>query len=259
LIYAAFVLWLSLILGMGLGVYRLWSQLLRPIWVNWAILPGTVVSEIAYIVGCLITGGEVDQAKLMDGGSGSRKKSSSKSEPKSKRRLRTAGSVLAILVSILACAGGILVVHHLLGRHVTDQLGSIWSSSGELPEDLPMTWPAFWGQLSHLVHMQRQACEALPRLEWTRWEVVLFVYLSMCLAIRLTPMRGSARQKLAAVLLIAGIVAVVAGLVPQSREAVQTVWPLLTYVWTSLLTVLLASLVLCGAITVIRVVAGTRR
>ena len=70
MIYAAFTLWLVLILFAGIGVYRLWTKLVKPAWVNWALLPGTVVSEMAYIFGCLITGGEIRRAKLMPDGGG---------------------------------------------------------------------------------------------------------------------------------------------------------------------------------------------
>jgi hypothetical protein len=263
LIYAAFVLWLFLILGMGVGVYRLCSQLVRPTRVNWAILPGTIVSEMAYTFGGLIThvfrnvltGGELKRDKLIDGGSSRKSRSGSKDKSKS----RAFGSVLASLVSIATCAAAIVAAQWLLGRHVMEKFTEVWSRSGKLPEELPMTWPAFWGQLDRLVHLQRSTCEALVRLEWAQWQVTVFVYLSMCLAVRLTPVRGTARQTLAAMLAVAGIVALIAGLAPQAKGLVEQIWPLLTYVWTGLLTLLLMSLLLCGAVTVVRVLAGTSR
>ena len=66
MIYATFTVWLFLVLFVGAGVYRLWSGMVRPAWVNWALLPGTVVSEMAYIFGCLITGGAIRRATLLD-------------------------------------------------------------------------------------------------------------------------------------------------------------------------------------------------
>ena len=257
MVYAAFVFWLVLILGMGVGVYRLWSQLLRPAWVNWAILPGTIVSEVSYIFGCLITGGEIQRAKLMDGGSGSKPRSKRSSE--SKPRFRTFGAVSSSLVSVLACAGAIVGIEWLLGQPVMATFRQVWSASGNLPDKLPLSWTALWGELDHLMRLQRHACEALVRLEWAQWQVSVFVYLSLCLAIRLTPVRGTSRQTLAAVLIIFGLVALIGGLVPESRTVIEQYWPLLTYVWSVVLTLLLASLIFCGVVAVIRVVAGTSR
>ena len=68
MIYAAFTVYLLLIIAMGLGIYRQWTSLVKPAIVHWALLPGTFVSEVAYIIGCLITGGEIKRAKLMDNG-----------------------------------------------------------------------------------------------------------------------------------------------------------------------------------------------
>ena len=58
-IVAAFVVYLVLIIFMGLGIYRIWRQMVPTAGISWALLPGTVVSEMAYILGCLIAGGEI--------------------------------------------------------------------------------------------------------------------------------------------------------------------------------------------------------
>ena len=70
MIYAAFSVYLLGILFTAMGVYRLWAGIVKPGRVNWALLPGTVVAEMAYIFGSLITGGEIRRAKLMDAGKG---------------------------------------------------------------------------------------------------------------------------------------------------------------------------------------------
>ena len=56
MVYVEFTVWLLLIVFCSIAVYRLWTGMVRPAWVNWVLLPGTVVSEMAYIFGCLITG-----------------------------------------------------------------------------------------------------------------------------------------------------------------------------------------------------------
>ncbi len=80
MIYATFSVWLVLTLFAGMGVYRLWTRLVKPTYVHWALLPGTIVSEMAFIFGCLITGGEVKRAKLIEGPGGGKGKSSSRTK-----------------------------------------------------------------------------------------------------------------------------------------------------------------------------------
>ena len=58
-IYIWFVIWMFLLLAMAAGVYALLARLMSPAAVQWLLLPGTLVSEVAYMFGMLITGGEI--------------------------------------------------------------------------------------------------------------------------------------------------------------------------------------------------------
>jgi hypothetical protein len=68
-VYLAFGLYLLLIILAAAGVYKLLASLIKPAATAWLLLPGTIVSEMGYIFGCLITGGEIRRAKLIDAGS----------------------------------------------------------------------------------------------------------------------------------------------------------------------------------------------
>ena len=113
MIYAAFSVYLLGILFAAMGVYRLWAGLVRPRWVNWALLPGTIVAEMAYILGCLITGGEIRRAKLMDGGGGGGGRrggktdgsSAGEAEPttEAEPKFRILGPIVAAWLSLVAC------------------------------------------------------------------------------------------------------------------------------------------------------------
>lgn len=259
MIYAAFAVWLFLALFMGAGIFRLWTSLVPPRWVNIALLPGTVVSELAYIFGCLITGGEVRRAKLMDGGGGGGGKGKSKGDsgggdggPTSDASpgLKGLGLVLASLLAIAACGAGILLVHSLLGEPVMQEFDA------RLPQDVPTGWAAFWSHLNTQVSLVRLTAETYGDLSWLDWRVPLFVYLALCLSIQLAPVRRPMRPTLAAVVLIAALIAVIGVLSDRFRGLIGDVWPLLTYVWSSLLLVLAATLIIRGVVGLVNILRG---
>jgi len=242
-IYAAFTVYLLGIFFMALGIYRLWAEMLRPRWVSWALLPGTVVSEMAYIFGCLITGGEIRRAKLMDSGS-----------PPSGRR-KHLGPVIAAFMSILACGAGIVIVHALLGEPVIGQFAvgaDALLRPAELPRQLPTHAAAFWDQFILQVRLLRRMAGTWLELDWLNWRVPLFVYLATCLSIRLAPVRRSLRATLAAVVVLAAIIAIVGVIWRQFDGLMGDIWPLVTYVWSSLLFLLAVSLLVRGAFGLVR-------
>lgn len=262
MIYAAFTVWLFAILPVGWGVYRLWAGMLRPAWVNWALLPGTVVSEMAYIFGCLITGGEIRRAKLLDTPSkNGRARQAGESEPTTEAapRLKIVGPVVAALLSIVACVAAILLVHSLLGKPVIEKFihgqGGMLAGA-ELPKELPRSWDAFWRQAELQVSLLKRMCETYGELPWRSWRVGLFVYLAACLSIRLAPVRRPIRPALGAVVLIAAVIALIGVISDRFRNLMQDIWPLLTYVWTSLLLLLVVSLIIRGLVSLVRVLAG---
>ena len=251
LVYVTFALWLFLILCMGIGVYKLWTKLVRPAWVDWALLPGTVVSEMSYIFGWLITGGEIQRAKLLDGES----KGASSSKTQAKPGIKTIGAVLASLVGILGGVAALVALQSVLGQDVIERFAGAWSEPG-LPMELPASWSAFWTHASRLLDLQRATCETFAALEWGQWQVALFVYLSICLAIRLAPARSTGRGTLGAIVLLAALCALIGALSTGFRNVLVKSWPLLTYVWAGLLTALLATLLLHGGVSVVRAIRG---
>lgn len=255
MIYAAFTLWLFLIVFLGLGVHRLLSQMLKPAWINWALLPGTVVSEMAYIFGCLITGGEIRRAKIMPTSPGSRSRDDGEPTTESTAKLKVIGPVVAALIAMVACAGSIVVAGSLLGGPVMDE----FSVRGEsLPKSLPTDWGLLWGQINQQVGLLRQTCEALARLDWLDWRVPLFVYLGMCLALRLAPVRRDLRPTLAAAVVIAGVIAIVGGISSRFAGLMRDIWPLLAYVYATLLLLLIAVLLVRGVVLLSQVLVGKR-
>lgn len=250
MIYAAFTLWLLLILFTGIGVYRQWARLVKPSRVNWALLPGTAISEMAYIFGCLITGGEIRRAKLIP----SREGVEGEGEPTAEAAagLKFVGPIVASLLAIVACGGAILAAHALLGEPLIEE----FRVGAALPQKLPTSWDGLWAQVGMQVSLLRRMCETWGRAEWTNWRVPLFVYLSLCLSIRLSPVRRPVRPTLGAVVAIAGAIALIGLIWGRFDRLMEDIWPLLTYIWASLLFMLVVTLLLRGVVALVRILAG---
>lgn len=257
MIYAAFSVWLFLILFVGIGIYRLWTGLVKPAWVNWTLLPGTVVSEMAYIFGCLITGGTVKHAKLIDT-PGEGKKGGGEAKTEASPGLKGFGPVVASLLAIVACGAAILLVHSLLGKPVLDQFNATrgFLESSGVPKELPDSWDAFWAQIGGQVSLLQRTLETWGQVQWSDWHVPLFVYLSICLAIRLAPVGRPVRPTLAAVVLIAVLIGLVGLTWKRFSDLMNDLWPLVNYVWATLLMLLVLTLVLYGVLALIAVLSG---
>ena len=242
---------------MGTGIYRLWASIAKPGWVNWVLLPGTVVSEMGYIFGCLITGGEIRRAKIMPD---TKEGSNGDGEPTTEmtKGMKYVGPVVASLVSILACVACILAVHAALGAPVIEKFlkadGQLPLAS--LPQRLPTTWDVLWDQVSRQVHLLRRMCETWTRIDWLDWRTPLFVYFSMCLAVRLSPTHRPMRPTLAATATTAVVIALLGLIWARFSTLIRDVWPLLTYLWANLLFLLVVTLLLLGFVSLIRIFAG---
>ena len=258
MVYAAFAFWFFLVVFAGLGVYRLWRQVVRPKWVNGVLLPGTLASEMGYILGSLITGGEIRRARLFGGGRGG-----SEAEPATEAapRFRFLGPMVASMLAVVTCAGGIVAAHELLGEPVIVKfiLADGLFTPLSLPKELPGTWDGLWRQVELQVKLLRRMAETLGRLDWLDWRSVLFVYLAACLSVRLAPVGRDLRPTLAAVAVLAGIFAAVAAITSSYTDLMARIWYLLTYIWANLLFLLAVTGLVRGLAALVGVLAGKKR
>lgn len=264
MIYAWFTLWLFLIIFAGTGVYGLLSRLTKPVIVNWLLLPGTIVSEMAYIFGCLITGGEIRRSKIMPGEGGDGGSPATDAQPK----LKFLGPVVAATIATAACGLAILLSYSLLDKPViSDFLGDGKIRPVELaPKAFPGKeavdsvrggWNVFWDVVGHQVYILKRMAETLGQLKWKDWHVPVFLYLSVCLAVRLSNGSRPLRPTLLAGILIAGIIALIGTISTKFSDLMSAdIWPLLTYVWALLLFLLVLALALTGLVALIKSIAG---
>lgn len=248
--------WLFLILFAGVGVCRLWSGLLRPAWVNWALLPGTLVSEMAFILGTLITGGEVRWSRLVPAGGG-KGRDGGEAGTQTSGGLRVVGPIVAAGLSVIACIAGILVVRWWIGGYVLETF-VLSGPVDELPRRLPGSWEGFWKLVAVQVELLRGTCEFWARLDWLSWRVVVFVYLSACLSLRLAAPGRDLRWTLAAMAAISAGMALAGAISARFETLLGDVWPLVTYVWSLLLFLLVVSALLAGAVELVRILAGRK-
>lgn len=247
---------------MGMGVYVLWTRMLKPAWIHWALLPGTVISEMAYIFGCLITGGEIRRAKLLDapasGDGRKRRTDGAELAAEATSRLRIAGPILAALISMTACGAAIVLAHSLLGEPVLRKFSILDGvvRTMALPESLPTSWEGLWDHLARQLGILRRMCETWGEVDWLDWRVPLFVYLAICLSVRLAPARRNLRFTLAAGVVIAGVIALAGAVSKQFTHLIEDVWPLLTYVYATVLFLLALTLLIRGMVLVVRALAG---
>ncbi len=259
MIYAAFAIWFFLIVFMALGVHALWARLVPPRYVAWVLLPGTILAEMAYIFGSLITGGEVRSARILPGGAARRGRAEGDGEPTTDATggLKVVGPLVAALLAVAACLGGIVIAHGLLGEPVLSAFATRGLLTGSLlPQELPGSMGEFWDLLRAQPTLLQRITETFADVRWLNWRVPLFVYLTICFTVRLAPGRKDMRYTLAAVVILAGLIALAGVVSTRFTDLIQDIWPLLTYVWALLLLLLALTLLIHGAIALGRVLAG---
>jgi hypothetical protein len=126
----------------------------------------------------------------------------------------------------------------------------------QISPELPRSLAAFWEQLRSLVTLCEKTLEAVRHSDVVPWQMTLFVYMMICLTVRLAPWPGNLKGHMLAVILIS-MVAVLAGtLTPRLELAIHAAWPqlCLTVGWLLLLLLisLVAKAVVASARTIIR-------
>ncbi len=260
--YAWFSVWLLLTIFMGMGIFTLLARLTKPVVVTCLLLPGTIVSELAYILGCLITGGEIRRSRIMPeskGGDGGQPVTEAQS------RLGFFGPLVASTFAIVACGAAILAVNKYVDKgDVVHQFAlksdGLLPPKGSFDEKAPASGAAavnyFWKLVHSQVDLLKRSTDVLGELKWKEWKVPLFVYLSLCLGVRLSVATRPVRPTLAAVVLIAGGIAITGALWDKFSDLMSDVWPLLSYVWGLLLLTLVATLLLSGLVALLKALAG---
>lgn len=249
--YAAATLWLMLIVLLAWGVHHLWSGLVKPRVVNSLLLPGTLVAQLGHVLGLLVTGGTVNNTALMkDDESGA-----PVAEADARPRLPVFGPIIVALLPIVALGGAIYVSAGQIGGPLLAQMPEMSADNTYVAQRVPDSLPFFWAQLRDLITLMERTVEALRRTDLMDWRNALFVYLLVCMSVRMAPLPGNLRGHLGAVLLTGLFAGVLGSFVPAVPEAIHSAWPAVTLTVATLLLLLVASLIVRGVTGLIRILA----
>lgn len=244
--YAAMTFWLSVIVFCASGVHRLWSSLVQPKIVNSILLPGTLVAQLGHIVGLLVTGGTVNNTTLVkDDDSGG-----PQTDNDSKTRVPVIGSIIIALLPMAGCAVAIYWTARYFGSQFIEAMRASQFNPMWLPTSLPGFFQTVRGSLALVEHL----IKVVSASDLHNWQTVLFLYLVICLSVRMAPLTGNLRGSLGAIALF-GVIAFLVGQIAKPQAGVFTsAWPLVVFCVAVLLLLLIFSLLVRGAVGLIRTV-----
>ena len=249
MLYAATTFWLLMAVLMAWGVHHLWSRMLKPRTVNSVLLPGTLVAQLGHVLGLLVTGATVTNTTLY--------KDDDSGEPEltqdPKPRIPVIGPIMIGMLPLLACAVAVFFVTRYLGGQIVAQL-----NEQSVAETLPTTLAGFWQLLRDQITLVEVAVAAAIGADWGQWQVWLFVYLVICLTVRMAPFPGTLRGSLGATVVLGLLAAFLSSVADAGRNSFQAGWTVLSLSVATLLFLLLASLLVRGTVGLVKLLAGNK-
>jgi len=249
MLYAALTFWLLVIVFSAWGVHGLWSRLVKPRVVNTVLLPGTLVAQLGHVLGLLITGNPVRNTTLM----GDDEKGAPQSDAPETQRIPVVGPIVTGLLPLVACAACLYAAARLWGGSVFEGLSRY--NGITIPHALPTTLAGAWDLLRDSVSVMENLLIAVRQSDLTRWQTLLFLYLAVCLTVRMTPFEGNRRGAIGAILLAGLTICVLSLLSPRVPEFIASSWPVLSFAVGTLLFLLLFSLAVSGVVGLVKTLA----
>ena len=244
MVYIALTFWLLVIVLTAWGVHRLWSGMIKPKLLNTILLPGTLIAQLGHVLGLLITGATVSNTTLY--------KNDESGDPETtidpKPRVPLVGPVIIAMLPLRACAVAIFFVARHLGRPILLNL-----TTGSVGPILPTTIAGTWQMLRDQITLVESIVAATSVADLANWRTWLFIYLLICLTVRIAPFPGNLRGSLAAIMILGIGAAMVSSLFDMADPRVQSGWAVLSLTVAALLFLLMASLVVRGGVGLVQV------
>lgn len=246
MLYATLIVWLLVIVFSAWAVHSLWSRLVKPRVVNTVLLPGTLVAQLGHVLGLLITGNSVRNTRLM----GEDDKGAPTADNPDKPRIPVIGPVVIGLLPLVACAACLYLAARFLGGGMR-----LADASLGLPQALPLSLAGMWDLLRSSITVTEKMLNAILSSNLTNWTNLLFLYLAVCLTVRMTPFEGNRRGAIGAILLAGLVIALLASASGAVENAVRSSWPILSFAVGMLLFLLIVSLLISGIVGLVRILA----
>ncbi|MBN2445296.1 MAG: hypothetical protein JXO22_01120 [Phycisphaerae bacterium] len=249
MLYAALTFWLFVIIFSAWGVHSLLSRLIKPRIVNSILLPGTLVAQLGHVLGLLVTGNAVQNTKLM----GDDEKGEPTSEQPETHKIPIFGSILVGLLPLVACAACLYVATNLWGTGVMSQSGSL-----EVQQTLPTSIAAAWDLPRQCIDAMQNMLDAIIASDLPAWPTLLFLYLAVCLTVRMAPFEGHQRGAVGAIVLAGLVIWLIGSLTPAAHDLVLSSWPILSFAVAMLLFLLTLSLLLSGIVGLFKILSSNQ-
>jgi len=212
------------------------------------LLHGTLVAQLGYILGLLVTGGTVNNTALI--------KDDDSGEPQTgkeeKTRVPIIGTVIVALLPMIGCAISIYWVSRIFGSDILEGMQQISVHHLVLPTSLPLLFV----MLREVIGLVEHLVTVIFSSNLTDWRTLLFLYLVICLTVRMAPLTGNLRGSLGAIFL-AGTIAFLIGQITKSDVGpLSSAWPLITFSVATLLFLLVISLIVQGTVVLIKTLFG---
>lgn len=250
-LYAALTFWLVVIMFSAWGVHRLWSAMIKPRVVNSILLPGTLVAQLGHVLGLLLSGNAVQNTALMRDD----EEGDPQAETPETTRLPIVGPVLVGLLPLVACGAGLHFSAQWWGGHVLSEVSQVAAAS--VPQHLPTDFAGVWDLLRGTITLMEVLLNTILHSGLPQhWPTALFLYLAICLTVRMAPFEGNQRGAIGAVVVAGLLISVLSSLIPAARTFVQeSSWPILSFAVGMLLFLLLVTLLIRGIVGLVRVLA----
>lgn len=239
MLYAAMTFWLLVIVLCAWGVHELWSGLVKPRVVNTALLPGTLVAQLGHVLGLLVTGGTVNNTTLYKDDETAAPEQTANPRP----RVPVIGPVIVGMLPILACAAAIFFVSEQLGGPLAAEM-----RRETVTQALPTGVAGSFDLLRDLITQAERTLTPALASDFRDWHVWLFLYLLICLTVRMAPFPGNLRGSLGAILVLGLLSGVTAGFAPVVTEKIHHGWPTLSLTAGALVLLLIISLLVRGIV-----------
>lgn len=245
MLYLAMTFWLLVIVFTAWGVHALWGGMMRARLLNVVLLPGTLVAQVGHVLGLLITGARVTDTALVGDDTSGAPATTTNPQP----RIPLLGPVIIGLLPLAACAGAIYVAAAYVGQPMTARV------SGEtVGANLPTSLAGGWQLLRDGVSLAESFAVALGSADFYDWRTWVFLYLLICLSIRMAPFPGTVRGSLGAIVVLGLGTALITSLFDVGHPRARSIWGVLSLTVAALLFLMVVSLLVRGAVGLVRLV-----
>ena len=249
MIYAAFGMWLFLILVTATGLYRFWTKCFGGALIDWILLPGTLAGELAFNIGRIATGRPAYAGII-----------SPKDPREDPCRYAISGKngfpieLLCAALTMLACGTGLGFSVYYLGESVIPKvIFELGVFDTAVSKEFPLSWESFWVLLTDQTRLLRRMCEVWTKLDWGDWCVPGFLYFSGVFILRFGPVRHDFRASILVGIAIPILLSIVGLVWTELWDIINgDFWCVLTYLWGLMLFILAVTLVGAGLTRLIK-------